>query len=176
MAGQGTVGLEIVDQLAEQSLLPDVVLTPCGGGGLLAGTSTAVKSIIPKTAVYGVEQENFDDHYRSKQAGKRVKVSGRAKTMCDALMATTPGEMTWSINCRNVEDYLVVTEDEIARAVAYAFRYLKLVVEPGGSVALAALLSNKLNINGKTVAIVLSGGNIDKATLIECLEKYPSPA
>ena len=176
MAGQGTVGLEIVDQLAEQSLLPDVVLTPCGGGGLLAGTSTAVKSIIPKASVYGVEQENFDDHYLSKQAGKRVKVSGQAKTMCDALMATTPGEMTWSINCQNVDDYLVVTEDEIAMAVAYAFRYLKLVVEPGGSAALAALLSNKLDIKGKTVAIVLSGGNIDNATLIECLEKHPSPA
>ena len=176
MAGQGTVGLEIVTQLAEQSLVPDAVLTPCGGGGLLAGTSTAVKALMPDTEIYGVEQENFDDHYLSKQAGERVAVEGNAITMCDALMTKTPGEKTWAINSQNVTDFLVVTETEIARAVAYAFRYLKLVVEPGGAVALAALLSRKLDVSGKTVAIVLSGGNIDNATLLRCLNEHPSPA
>jgi threonine dehydratase len=176
MAGQGTVGLEIVDQLAEQSLAADIVLTPCGGGGLMAGTSTAVKALLPDAKIYGVEQENFDDHYLSKQAGKRVEVNGHALTMCDALMTKTPGEKTWEINSKNVDEFLVVTEDDIARAVSYAFRYLKLVVEPGGAVALAALLSKKLDISGKIVAIVLSGGNIDNTTLQRCLNEHPSPA
>ena len=173
MSGQGTVGLELVNQLKQQGLTSDAVLTPCGGGGLLAGTSTAVKALAPTTAVYGVEQENFDDHFLSKQAGKRVKIAGDMPTMCDALMATTPGELTWSINSKTVDEFLVVDEEEVMMAIAYAFRYLKLVVEPGGSVALAALLSGKLDITGKTVCIVLSGGNIDKETLNRCIEKYP---
>ena len=149
------------------------MLTPCGGGGLLAGTSTAVTALTPTTAIYGVEQENFDEHFLSKQAGKRVKIAGDMPTMCDALMATTPGELTWSINSKTVDEFLVVDEEEVMMAIAYAFRYLKLVVEPGGSVALAALLSGKLDITGKTVCIVLSGGNIDKETLNRCIEKYP---
>ena len=171
MSGQGTVGLELVNQLKQQGLTPDAVLTPCGGGGLLAGTSTAVNALAPTTAVYGVEQENFDDHFLSKQAGKRVKIAGDMPTMCDALRATTPGELTWSINSKTVDEFLVVDEEEVMMAIAYAFRYLKLVVEPGGSVALAALLSGKLDITGKTVCIVLSGGNIDKETLNRCIEK-----
>ena len=102
-----------------------------------------------------------------------VKIAGDMPTMCDALMATTPGELTWSINSKTVDEFLVVDEEEVMMAIAYAFRYLKLVVEPGGSVALAALLSGKLDITGKTVCIVLSGGNIDKETLNRCIEKYP---
>ncbi|NKB32243.1 MAG: pyridoxal-phosphate dependent enzyme [Pseudomonadales bacterium] len=173
MSGQGTVGLEIAKQLQQQGLETDAVLTPAGGGGLLAGTSTAIASLIPQAKIYGVEQENFNDHYLSRQAGKRVRIAGDTPTMCDALMATTPGEMTWSINSKTVEDFLVVSEEEIAKAIAFAFRYLKLVVEPGGAVALAALLSHKLEVSGKAVCIVLSGGNIDKETFSKCVEKYP---
>ena len=90
-------------------------------------------------------------------------------------MATTPGEITWSINSKLVDDFLVVSEDEVAYAVSYAFRYLKLVVEPGGAVALAALLANKLEVAGNTIAIILSGGNIDRETFTECLNLYPAP-
>lgn len=172
MSGQGTVGLELVEQLAKMSLKPDIVLTPCGGGGLLAGTSSAVRALVPEAEVYGVEQENFDDHSLSKQQGERIKISSDSPTMCDALMATTPGELTWSINSKTVTDFLVVTEEEIAQAVAYAFRYLKLVVEPGGVVGLAALLANKLDVENKTVCVVLSGGNIDEGTFSRCVEKY----
>lgn len=172
MSGQGTVGLELVEQLAELNLKPDVVLSPCGGGGLLAGVSSAVKALIPGAKVYGVEQENYDDHFLSKRKGERVKIPGDSPTMCDALMATTPGELTWSINSKNVDDFLVVTEEEIARAIAYAFRYLKLVVEPGGAAGLAALLANKLEVKNKTVGIVLSGGNIDEGTFRRCVEQY----
>ena len=175
IAGQGTCGLEIMEQLAALDIVADQVLTPCGGGGLLAGTSTAVKAISAATKVYGVEQENYDDHLLSKRTGERVKVDGTMPTMCDALMATTPGEITWSINSKTVDDFLVVSEDNIAHAISYAFRYLKLIVEPGGVVALAALLANKLEVKDKTVAIVLSGGNIDRNTFLRCLEQHPSP-
>ena len=175
IAGQGTCGLEIMEQLAALDMVADHVLTPCGGGGWLAGTSTAVKAISAATKVYGVEQENYDDHLLSKRTGERVKVDGTMPTMCDALMATTPGEITWSINSKTVDDFLVVSEDNIAHAISYAFRYLKLIVEPGGVVALAALLANKLEVKDKTVAIVLSGGNIDRNTFLRCLEQHPSP-
>ena len=175
IAGQGTCGLEIMEQLAALDTIPDQVLIPCGGGGLLAGTSTAVKAISPETAVYGIEQENYDDHLLSKRTGKRVRIDDTVPTMCDALMAATPGEITWSINSETVDDFLVVSEDNVVHAISYAFRYLKLIVEPGGVVALAALLANKLVVKDRTVAIVLSGGNIDRNTFLQCLEQYPSP-
>ena len=175
IAGQGTCGLEIMEQLAALDAVPDQVLIPCGGGGLLAGSSIAVKAISPETAVYGIEQENYDDHLLSKRTGKRVRIDGSVPTMCDALMATTPGEITWSINSETVDDFLVVSEDNVAHAISYAFRYLKLIVEPGGVVALAALLANKLVVKDRTVVIVLSGGNIDRNTFLQCLEQYPSP-
>jgi threonine dehydratase len=175
IAGQGTCGLEIMEQLAALDTIPDQVLIPCGGGGLLAGTSTAVKAISPETAVYGIEQENYDDHLLSKRTGKRIRIDDTVPTMCDALMAVTPGEITWSINSETVDDFLVVSEDNVAHAISYAFRYLKLIVEPGGVVALAALLANKLVVKDRTVAIVLSGGNIDRNTFLQCLEQYPSP-
>lgn len=175
IAGQGTVGLELMQQMAARDRTASAVLSPCGGGGLLAGVSTAVKAMNKNTRVYGIEPEHYDDHLRSKLAGHRVTIEGTAATMCDALMATTPGELTWSINSKTVDDYLSVSEDEVALAVAYAWRYLKFVVEPGGAVALAALLSNKLDVSGETVAIILSGGNIDQHTLQRCLQQFPSP-
>lgn len=175
IAGQGTCGLEIMQQLAAKNCVPDVVLSPCGGGGLLAGLSTAVKEINSETMVYGVEPENYDDHSISKAAGERIKIEPRHTTSCDALMATLPGEITWSINSKTVDDFLVVSEGEVAHAISFAFRYLKLVVEPGGAVALAALLHNKLDISGGSAAIVLSGGNIDSEIFASCLQNYPSP-
>ena len=175
IAGQGTCGLEIMQQLAAKNCVPDVVLSPCGGGGLLAGLSTAVKGINSETMVYGVEPENYDDHSISKAAGERIKIEPRHTTSCDALMATLPGEITWSINSKTVDDFLVVSEGEVAHAISFAFRYLKLVVEPGGAVALAALLHNKLDISGGSAAIVLSGGNIDSEIFVSCLQNYPSP-
>jgi len=175
IAGQGTCGLEIMQQLAVKNCIPDAVLSPCGGGGLLAGLSTAVKEINSATRVYGVEPENYDDHSISKAAGERTQIEPQHTTSCDALMATQPGEITWSINSKTVDDFLVVSEDEVAHAISFAFRYLKLVIEPGGAVALAALLHNKVDISGGTAAIVLSGGNIDSGTFFSCLQNHPSP-
>ena len=175
IAGQGTCGLEIMQQLAELKIVPHKVLSPCGGGGLLAGISTAVKALSSSTAVYGVEPQYYDDHLKSKQAGKRINIHPQQATACDALMATMPGEITWAINQKTVDDYLVVSEAEISHAISFAFHYLKLVVEPGGCVALAALLSNKLSVSDNNVAIILSGGNIDGQSLTQCLDKYPAP-
>ena len=175
IAGQGTCGLEIMQQLAARDCVPDAVLSPCGGGGLLAGLSTAIKETNRATRIYGVEPQNYDDHSISKAAGLRTKIVPQYGTSCDALMATQPGEITWSINRKTVDDFLVVSEDEVAHAISFAFRYLKLVVEPGGAVALAALLHNKLDISGGSAALVLSGGNIDSETFASCLQDYPSP-
>lgn len=181
IAGQGTCGLEMMQQLQEQSLVPDSVLSPCGGGGLLAGVSTAVRGFGENTQVYGVEPQFFDDHSLSFHAGKRIKIQPSQTTLCDALMATMPGIITWEINSQLVTDFLVVSEDEVAHAVSFAFRYLKLVVEPGGAVALAALLNGKLPSADKepsadkVIGIILSGGNIDQHTMRTCLEKFPSP-
>ena len=175
IAGQGTRGLEIIEQMDALGETTQSVLIPCGGGGLLAGTSTAVKALSPATLVYGVEPQHYDDHLRSRQAGHRVAIDATAATLCDALMAPMPGELTWSINSKSVTDFLLVTEEDVAHAVSFAFRYLKLVVEPGGVVALAALLANKLDVSGSTVAILLSGGNIDSTVFTRCLQQYPSP-
>ncbi len=173
--GQGTCALELMQDLTLRDVVPERVLSPCGGGGLLAGLSTAVKALSSDTAVYGVEPETFNDHFLSKQAGERVAIDGTSPTLCDALMATTPGELTWSVNSQTVDDFLLVSEAEVQHAISFAFRYLKLVVEPGGAVALAALLNKKIDIAGERVGIVLSGGNIDPANFAHCLELYPDP-
>lgn len=175
IAGQGTCGYELVEQAAALGMRPAALLVPCGGGGLLAGVSSAVRALLPETAIYGVEPENFDDHARSWKSGVRESVPGTHSTLCDSLMTPTPGALTWSINQTTVSDFLVVTEDEVRHAVSFAFRYLKLVVEPGGAVALAALLSKKLNLEGQELALILSGGNIDPLVLDNCLSEYPDP-
>lgn len=175
IAGQGTCGLEIMQQMSARGLVPDAVLSPCGGGGLLAGIATAVTGCSQTTKIFGVEPQYYDDHSLSRQAGERVRINPEQATSCDSLMTPMPGEITWSVNSQKVTDFLVVTEDEVAHAISFAFRYLKLVVEPGGAVALAALLSGKFDPCGGTLAIILSGGNIDRQTLTACLEKWPSP-
>lgn len=175
IAGQGTCGYELVEQAAALGMRPAALLVPCGGGGLLAGVSTAVRALLPETAIYGVEPENFDDHARSWKSGVRESVPGTHSTLCDSLMTPTPGALTWSINRTTVSNFLVVTEDEVRHAVSFAFRFMKLVVEPGGAVALAALLSKKLNLDGQELALILSGGNIDPLVLDNCLSEYPDP-
>ena len=161
MAGQGTIGLEIAADIAALGETLDMVVTPVGGGGLAAGIATAIAAMSPRTKVYGVEPQQFDDTKRSIAAGERVANKPGAKSICDALQVQKPGELTFPINRRLLSDVLTVNDDEALAAMATAFRELKLVVEPGGAVALAAVLSNKLDVKGKIVAIVLSGGNVD---------------
>ncbi len=173
IAGQGTVGLELAQQLEEAGSSADLLLVPCGGGGLLAGVSTAMRELSPGIEIFGVEPENYDDHRRSLKAGRRVRIEGDSFTRCDALAATIPGEITWPINQRNVNGFVAVSEAEVGMAISFAARHLKTVLEPGGAVALAAILHEKLPVRGKSVAIVASGGNIDSELFASCLKDFP---
>lgn len=161
IAGQGTVGLEITEQCAELGVEPDQVLVSCGGGGLIAGSATALKARWPELSVHTVEPEGFDDTARSLVSGHRESIDESARSICDALQAHTPGNLTFSINQRLLDKGLVVSDDEVREAIRFAFRNLKIVVEPGGSVALAAVLAGKIDTRAKTTVIVISGGNVD---------------
>src|SRR5882762_8703957 len=148
IAGQGTVGREIV-------------VAPASGGGLIAGVATAVKARFPQAMLMSGEPEAFDDHARSLRAGKREPHRAEGRTICDALMASIPGEITFAINSRLLTQGITASDTEVGMAVGFAFRELKLVVEPGGAVGLAALLAGRIDARGKNVVIVLSGGNVD---------------
>jgi threonine dehydratase len=162
IAGQGTAGLELVRQAEARGATLDLVISPCSGGGLLAGVATAVKALSPTTALIGVEPAGYDDTLKSLQAGARTPMTPTHRTLCDALETPCPGELTFPIVQRHVADVAVVTDAEVAEAVRYAFSVLKLVVEPGGSAGLAALLAGKVpTAAGGTVGLILSGGNVD---------------
>jgi len=161
IAGQGTIGREIVEDLARFGLKPEIVAVGASGGGLAAGISLGVKSRVPEAIMYTVEPEGFDDTRRSFASGQREHNERMSGTICDALMTNTPGELTFPINRALIGQGLVVSDAEVARAVRYAFEELKLVVEPGGAIGLAALLAGKLDVTGKVVVGVLSGGNVD---------------
>jgi len=161
IAGQGTAGREICEDLNKLGLKPDVVVVGASGGGLIAGIALAIKARVPGAKFYSAEPEGFDDTMRSFQSGKRETNPRMSGTICDALMTNTPGVITWEINRKLVGEGVSASDAEVGRAVAFAFRELKLVVEPGGAIGLAALLAGKLDIRGKVVVAVLSGGNVD---------------
>jgi threonine dehydratase len=161
IAGQGTLGREIADDLAALGIVPDIVAGPASGGGLMAGVAVGIKARFPDATIVIVEPEGFDDHARSLASGHRERHPASTRTICDALMSPIPGELTFSINQKLVSAGAVASDAQVGEAMKFAFREFKLVVEPGGAVALAALLNGKLNAKGKTVAIVLSGGNVD---------------
>ena len=161
IAGQGTTGREIAEDLAAAGLAPDVVVVSASGGGLAAGIALALKARVPGVRLYTAEPQGFDDHARSFRSGRREANAAVSGTICDALMARTPGELTFAINRTLIGEGVVANDDEVAAAVGFAFRELKLVVEPGGAIALAALMSGKLDVAGKIAVAVLSGGNVD---------------
>src|SRR5262250_985002 len=154
IAGQGTIGAEIVEDLAKLSLKPDVVVVGASGGGLAAGISLGVKARVPSAKFYVVEPEGFDDTLRSFASGKREANARMSGTICDALMSNTPGELTFPITRELIGQGTTVNDDEVARAVRYAFNELKLVVEPGGAIGLAALLTGKINVKGRIVVAI----------------------
>jgi threonine dehydratase len=161
IAGQGTAGREIAEDMAARGLSPDIVVAPASGGGLIAGVATAVKSRFPNAEVIVAEPKGYDDHALSLKAGHREPHAAAGRTICDALMAAMPGELTFSINSQLLARGVTASDEEVAAAVAFAYRELKLVVEPGGAVGLAALLNGRFDAKGKNVVIVLSGGNVD---------------
>ena len=171
IAGQGTVGLELMQQAGELGLTPDQALLPCSGGGLVSGSAIAIRALAPATAVYGVEPEAFDDTRRSLAAGTLLKNPPEARSICDALQSSPPGELTFAINRELLAGILTVSDAEVETAMARAFRELRLVVEPGGAVALAAALAGRLPLAGRTTAIVLSGGNVDATTFVAALSR-----
>jgi len=162
IAGQGTVGLEMAAQAKDlHGAKLDAVLVPCGGGGLVGGCGLALAGASPDTKVYCVEPEGYDDTARSLASGTRQQSIKGAKSLCDALMAPTPGELTFQINRRLLAGGFAVSDEMVLAAMLFAWRELKLVVEPGGAVALAAVLHGLIDCAGKTIGIVLSGGNVD---------------
>jgi threonine dehydratase len=170
IAGQGTVGLEIAEQARAIGAKLDAVIANSSGGGLIAGIALAITAKSPGTAVYTAEPAGLDDHARSLKSGKRETNDAAARSICDALMAATPGEITFAINSRLLKGGLAVTDDEARAAMAAAFTELKLVVEPGGACGLAAVLTGKLPTAGKTIAVVCSGGNVDPETFISAIK------
>jgi threonine dehydratase len=175
IAGQGTVGLEIAEQAAELGFVLDDVVVCASGGGLTAGIAVALAGLAPHAALYTAEPEHYDDHRRSLASGRRQRNEpGMPNSICDALLAPMPGELTFAINQPRLRGGFAVSDAEVRRAIAFAARTLKIIVEPGGAVALAAILSGKLDVAGRTVAITLSGGNIDDAMLADILLHEPA--
>ena len=147
----------------------DAVIAASSGGGLVAGVATAVKSLSPSTAVYAGEPEGFDELARSLASGQPESNAPGATSICDALQVVRPGKLTFPINLHLLAGSLVVSDDDVRRAMKAAYQHLRLVVEPGGAVPLAAVLARKLDLADKTVAVVLSGGNVDTSVFIEAL-------
>ena len=171
MAGQGTIGLEILDQAREAHANLARVIVPCGGGGLISGIATAIKATTSQTDIYAVEPAGFDDTARSLAAGKREAIRPNATSICDALLTPSPGELTLPINTLLLSGGLVVTDDQVRAAMRFAFSRMKLVIEPGGAVALAALLSGIAPppASGGDTAVVVSGSNVDPALYAEII-------
>lgn len=173
--GQGTIGLEILDQAKAAGVAPlDQLVCGASGGGLIAGINLAMAALSPHTPVIGVEPRDYNDTQLSLAAGERLTYAPAQGTICDALMTDRPGELTFPIN-RRLDRVETVSDAEVAEAVRYAFHTLKLVVEPGGAVSLAALLAGKVETNGRATAIVLSGGNIDPALFSAIIEDRFDP-
>lgn len=176
MAGQGTVGLELHEQMAAAGAVPAAVLVPCSGGGLSSGVALAIKHLNPESAVYAVEPEGFDDYARSLRSGQRERNDAMSGSICDALLIAQPGKLTFALNKGLLAGGLAVSDTQVCEAMHFAFEELKLVVEPGGAVALAALLSGmfKPPPDG-AVGVVLSGGNVDRQAYCRLIAQEPDP-
>jgi threonine dehydratase len=155
MAGQGTVALELLEQAGEL----DVVVVPVGGGGLISGCATVVKALLPGARVIGVEPAASDDVARSLASGRRERVEV-ARTIADGQQTPSPGELTWPVIRERVDEVVTVTDEQIVAAMRLLFERVKLVAEPSGACALAALTSRAVSVEGERVGVVLSGGNI----------------
>ncbi len=159
--GQGTLALEAVDQAKNLGAQFDDFIICCGGGGLTAGCATILKDISPTTSITIAEPTGFDEAWASIQSGDRQYADITRHTLCDAIATPTPGELTLPIMEKFVQNGITLTEEDVRSAILYAFKYLKLVLEPGGAVALAAILAGKVETKGRTIGVTLSGGNID---------------
>jgi len=171
IAGQGTVGLELAAQAAALGARLDAAVAPCSGGGLVGGIALALDAASPGTAIYAAEPAEFDDMRRSLAAGERVANDPDARSICDALLAPMPGVLTFAIARRYLAGSVVAGEDDVLQAMAVAFAEFKLVAEPSGAAALAAVLNGALPARGRVIAVVLSGGNVDRDAFAAALAR-----
>ncbi|MCU4653328.1 threonine/serine dehydratase [Roseibacterium sp. SDUM158016] len=169
IAGQGTCGLEIAEQAAEEGVTQATVLTCCGGGGLTAGIALALEARAPGMVVRPVEPEGFDDTARSLASGGIVRNNGPEAGFCDAILTPAPGNITFPIMSRLCGPGIVVTEAEVRAAMRHAFERLKVVAEPGGAVALAAALFHGQELDDGPAIVTISGGNVDRGLFAEVL-------
>lgn len=173
IAGQGTAGFELAKQAKAMAADVDAVLIPTSGGGLAAGVTLAVKDRFPAAEAYCVEPKGFDDYTRSLILGSRQTNDRANGSICDGLLVRQPGELTFALNKEQISAGITVSDSDVRQAIAYAYRELKLVVEPSGAIALAAVLSGAFPAKGRTAAIVLSGGNVDPKMFAEIISKSP---
>lgn len=171
LAGAGTVALELVQQAKNHAI--DAMLVPCGGGGLTAATAIVMRALSPETQVFSAEPALFDDTARSLAAGKRLANPKGQKTICDAIMTPMPNHVTFPINHALLTGAMVATDDQVRAAMRFAFQHFKIVIEPGAAVGLAAILAGKIDIAQKTIATVITGGNIDAARFSALTQKAP---
>lgn len=171
IAGQGTAGLEMAQHCEALGIVPDQAVICCGGGGLSAGVAIALNHHFPAIDLFTSEPEAFDDTSRSLIAGERLPNAPGGQTICDAIVTPVPGELTFPINQRLIKAGLSVSDHEVRKAMATAFDRLKLVVEPGGAVAMAAVLARQLPLVGRITLVVLSGGNVDPAVFKTALAR-----
>jgi threonine dehydratase len=164
VAGQGTVALELLEELPDL----DVIVAPLGGGGLLAGCAIAARGVGSGAQLWGVEPEAGDDFRRSLDVGRPIEIAVPV-TIADGLQTQSPGEITFPIIAANCAGVVTVSDDDLRAAVRFAFERLKLVVEPSGAAPLAALLAGKIAVAGKRVGVIISGGNVDAATYAQVL-------
>ncbi len=170
--GQGTLALEAVEQAAAAGASFDAFIVCCGGGGMTSGCATILEEASPKTEVYIAEPEGFDETWTSIRAGRKLKADISRKTLCDALATATPGVITFPIMQRLVRGGFSISDDEVSEAIVWAFKYLKLVLEPGGAAALAAVYHRKIQSQGRTIGLTLSGGNIDPSLYATFLGRF----
>lgn len=165
IAGQGTIGVELSG--AEPEF--DAMITCLGGGGMCAGISLAMGKLSPQTRIFGAEPSHYNDHQQSLRAGERCKLAHTPPTLCDAIMTPIPGKLTWAINGQSLEDVYTVSDEECLNAMKIAHEHLGVTLEPGGAAAIAATLGGNFPREVKTVAVILSGGNVDPVILERAL-------
>ena len=161
IAGQGTIALELIRQSKELNVKFDIVMGPSSGGGMMSGCSLVLKHYDPRVMLYCVEPENYDDIAQSLACGQRIKLRPKGPSICDALLLETPGDLTFQILKELNVGGLVVSDQATVHAMLVAFQAFKIVLEPSGAIALAAALEQKINLKGKTVAVICTGGNVD---------------
>lgn len=170
--GQGTLALEAVEQAKAIGARFDAFIAPCGGGGMTAGCALALEARSPATQMWIAEPENYDETWASIRAGEKRRADTKKTTLCDAIATPSPGDLTLPVMRRLVRGGATLSDEDVSSTIAFAFKYLKLVAEPGGAAALAAVLAGRMETKGKTVGVVLSGGNIDPRLFAEILARH----